>query len=387
MSFNLLSSEKVYFSDTMEPISLWLTIGFLLAIVLTLAFCLISYKESLGKVAKSCFVALLFYSLCLGIILLVAKIVKKYDIAYLEDNWVSTDVITHVLLPLLISLTVALVGGIVLFVLSKKESPRKKTFAMIFGCLLAVSVVVTLVLTYLHYTHNVNGDGYYTSEEAGFNSTLLYVFSAVLVVFMVALSLIVGRKNKAPFDSKTIAFAGICISLAFTLSFIKFESAWLQGGSVTLFSFLPLCLFSYVYGMKKGLLVGVIYGLLQAVQDPFIVHPAQFLLDYPIAFSMIAMSGLLTDLNVLSDKPRIKFTIGASLTGILRYISHVISGVFAFGAYAIGDGATNFLLYSAVYNTYVFIDIALAIVVGIILLSSAGFRKELEKVNPNALSK
>ena len=132
--------------------------------------------------------------------------------------------------------------------------------------------------------------------------------------------------------------------------------------------------------MKKGLLVGVIYGLLQAVQDPFIVHPAQFLLDYPIAFSAIAISGLLTDLNVLNNKPRIKFSIGAILTGIFRYVSHTISGVFAFGAYAIDEGATNFLTYSAVYNTYVFFDIALVIVAGFIILSSKAFRKELDKM-------
>ncbi|MBR2384770.1 MAG: energy-coupled thiamine transporter ThiT, partial [Clostridia bacterium] len=70
----------------------------------------------------------------------------------------------------------------------------------------------------------------------------------------------------------------MCVALSFALSYIKlFEMP--QGGSVTLFSMLPIMLFSYIYGMKKGLLVGVIYGLLQAVQDPYIIHPAQFLLD------------------------------------------------------------------------------------------------------------
>ena len=133
--------------------------------------------------------------------------------------------------------------------------------------------------------------------------------------------------------------------------------------------------------MKKGLIVGFIYGLLQAIQDPFIVHPAQFLLDYPIAFSMIALSGLLTDLNVLNNLPRLKFSIGALLTGTFRYACHVISGTFAFGAYAADTGATNFLTYSAVYNSYVFIDIALVIIVGIILFSSKSFMHELKKLN------
>jgi len=164
------------------------------------------------------------------------------------------------------------------------------------------------------------------------------------------------------------------------LSYVKFEAAWLQGGSITLVSFLPICLFSYIYGMKKGLIVGFIYGLLQAIQDPFIVHPGQFLLDYPIAFSMIALSGLLTDLNALSNLPRLKFTIGAILTGLFRYVAHTISGVFAFGAYAADNGASSFLTYSAVYNTYVFIDIALVIIVGLVLFSSKSFIHEVNKL-------
>ena len=175
--------------------------------------------------------------------------------------------------------------------------------------------------------------------------------------------------------------AGVCTALSFVLSYVKFEAAWLQGGSITLVSFLPICLFSYIYGMKKGLVVGFVYGLLQAIQDPFIVHPAQFMLDYPIAFSMIALSGLLTDLNVLSNMPKLKFTVGAILTGIFRYIAHVLSGTFAFGAYAMDSEATNFLLYSAVYNSYVFIDIALVVVVGLILFSSKISSSILEQSN------
>lgn len=384
MLLNLLSSEKVYFSDTLEPISLWLTIGVVCALLLTLIVCFFTHRDIIGKVSKCAVISFTFYALILGIILLVAEISKKFDLAYLENNWVNKDVITHVLIPLLVTLIILLIGGITLFILNKKESKGKKIFSIVFGTLFFLSLITTLILMYLHYSNNIFGDGYYTSPESGFNSTLLYVFSAVLIAFIVSLSFIVGRKNKTPFTSKTIAFAGICLALSFTLSFIKFEAAWIQGGSITLISFLPICLFSYVYGMKKGLLVGVIYGLLQAVQDPFIVHPAQFLLDYPVAFSTIAMSGLLTDLRVLSNRPRIKFAIGAALTGLLRYVSHVISGVFAFGAYALDAEATNFLTYSAVYNTYVFIDIALVIVVGVVILSSKSFVKELNKMEIEA---
>jgi hypothetical protein len=210
MIYNLLSPEKVYFSDTLEPISLWLTLGFALCIVLSLAVCFFIAKDKLGTTLKSSIIAFVFYALILGIILLVAEIAKKFDLAYLEDNWVSKDVITHILLPLLISLVVALIGGIILFVLSKRNSTFKKTFTIIYSVLLAVSLIVTLVLTYFHYANNINGDGYYTSPDAGFNSTLLYVLSGVLVALTVILSLFLGRKDKTPFTSKTGIISSYC---------------------------------------------------------------------------------------------------------------------------------------------------------------------------------
>ncbi len=380
MTFNLLS--PTYLSDKLEPISLWLTIGFVGALVINLLVTLIMHKENMVKVAKSSVLSLLFYSLALGILLLVAEIVKKYDSAYLEENWVNKDIIKFVFIPVLVTLCLALLGGITLFIIAKKKPTAFKVVLYSLLGLIGVGLIVCVILISIFYSQNIVGDGYYTGEYGKLNSLALYVCAGILIALVVALAFIIGRKNKAPFNTKGIALAGVCVAISFALSYIKFEAVWLQGGSITLVSFLPICLYSYIYGMKKGLLVGLIYGMLQAIQDPFIVHPAQFLLDYPIAFSMITMSGLLTDLGVLENLPRLKFTLGAVLTGTFRYVAHVISGVFAFGAYAMDAETTNFLIFSAGYNSYVFVDIALVIVVGVILLSSKSFRKELDKLKP-----
>ena len=61
MTFNLLS--PTYLSDKLEPISLWLTIGFVGALVINLLVTLIMHKENMVKVAKSSVLSLLFYSL------------------------------------------------------------------------------------------------------------------------------------------------------------------------------------------------------------------------------------------------------------------------------------------------------------------------------------
>ncbi len=380
MTFNLLS--PTYLSDKLEPISLWLTIGFVGALVINLLVTLFMHKENMVKVAKSSVLSLLFYSLALGILLLVAEIVKKYDSAYLEENWVNKDIIKFVFIPVLVTLCLALLGGIALFIIAKKKPSAFRAVLYSLIGLIGIGLIVCVILISMFYSQNIVGDGYYTGEYGKLNSIALYVSAGVLIALVVALAFIIGRKNKTPFNTKAIALAGVCVAISFALSYIKFEAVWLQGGSITLVSFLPICLYSYIYGMKKGLLVGLIYGMLQAIQDPFIVHPAQFLLDYPIAFSMITMSGLLTDLGVLENLPRLKFTLGAVLTGTFRYVAHVISGVFAFGAYAMDAEATNFLIFSAGYNSYVFVDIALVIVVGVILLSSKSFRKELDKLKP-----
>ena len=380
---NLLSSN--YLFDTLEPIAKWISIGVLGTFVFALIFIFFNKKENYTKseVTKTLGSVAVIYAIVMGIVLVVFEMIKKFSNSYLEENWVSQNIIPYVFIPVLTTLILTLIGLTTLFIIAKKKPALFKKAGLIVFITCGVALITTIVLIAVFYYKNIVGDGYYTGEYGKLNSPLLYVFAFLLIAVVVATALIVGRKNKTPFDTRTIAMAGMCTALSFVLSYVKFEAAWIQGGSITLVSFFPICLFSYVYGMKKGLIVGFIYGLLQAIQDPFIVHPAQFLLDYPIAFSMIALSGLLTDLNVLSNLPRLKFSLGVALTGLFRYASHVLSGTFAFGAYAMDSGATNFLLYSAVYNTYVFIDIALVVVVGVILLSSKAFLKETDKLSQN----
>ena len=43
---------------------------------------------------------------------------------------------------------------------------------------------------------------------------------------------------------------------------------------------------------RQGLVVGVAYGLLQMIQDPWIVTPVQAILDYPLAFACIALAAV-----------------------------------------------------------------------------------------------
>ena len=384
MQTNLLTT---YLVDSLEPFAKWISIGIFGLFALTLLVVAIYNQickskgkpydqESFIKLFKTFVVILVIYSLIVGITMLALEIMKKYDTAYLEEKWVNLEVIKLVFIPLLITLVLALAYAITLFVLSKKQSKHTKLVSIVFGLVVAVCLITSLVLMGVYHSNHIQGDGYYTDPDNNFNSFALYLCAILLIVLMIATAFFVGRKDKSPFDTHAIALGGICVAFSFALSYVKLWDMP-AGGSVTLVSFLPIVLFAFIYGSKKGLLIGFLYGMLQAIQDPWLIHPAQFLLDYPIAFSTICFAGVLTDLGVLKNLPQLKFALSAIITGVMRFFCHVLSGVFAFGAYA--EGA-NFWLFSLAYNSYVFIDIALVIVVGIILLSSKPLVKQFEGI-------
>src|SRR5947199_5025656 len=65
-----------------------------------------------------------------------------------------------------------------------------------------------------------------------------------------------------------------------------------QGGSITLASMVPVLLFALRRGAKVGIVAGVLLGLVVLVEMPIVVHPAQLLLDYPLAFGALGLAGL-----------------------------------------------------------------------------------------------
>ena len=298
---NLLSS--VYLVDTLSPYIIWGTVAIVALLVYTGLILFISNRQMFLQFAKASLICFVFYALIIGILLLVLEIVKHYNIGYLEENWVSKDIIPFVFIPTLITLSLALLSGLAIFITNKKFSQKTKTVTLISGVVFLISLIATLVLIAVYYSKNIVGDGYYTVESSKFCGVAFYTFAVALLIISVFCAFVFARKDKNGFDSRSIATAGICVALSFALSYIKlFEMP--QGGSVTLFSMLPIMLFSYIYGMKKGLLVGVIYGLLQAVQDPYIIHPAQFLLDYPMAFALTGFAGILTYSKLFKKAPQ-----------------------------------------------------------------------------------
>lgn len=212
------------------------------------------------------------------------------------------------------------------------------------------------------------------------NNALYIVLTVVLVAAILVLAVLFDRKKGSASDTKQLAYAGVCIATAFALSYVKFFSLPM-GGSVTLVSMLPIMLYAYMFGAKRGVLVGVIYGLLQCIQSPQIYEPVQVLLDYPIAFGALGLAGIFKGMKGLKGNMLLEFVLGMVVACVGRYVSHVLSGYFVFYSWSVFEAGKE-LLYSLAYNAFIFVDLALDVLVGAALLSSGAMRRQIASVNP-----
>lgn len=177
---------------------------------------------------------------------------------------------------------------------------------------------------------------------------------SVIIAILFAAFLLYILRNSVKFNAKMLVYGGLAIAISFVLSYIRFYH-WPQGGSITPASMLPLFVFAYYYGAGPGILVGMAYGMLQLIQDPFVVHWIQLLLDYPLAFGALGLAGFF----------RKNLSLGVLVGGFGRFFSHFLSGVFFFASYA--PKGMNPIVYSLLVNgILVGVEVLICFVVSII---------------------
>ncbi|OPJ55568.1 energy-coupled thiamine transporter ThiT [Alkalithermobacter paradoxus] len=142
-------------------------------------------------------------------------------------------------------------------------------------------------------------------------------------------------------STKMLVEAGVMIALAQILSYIKiFEAPY--GGSITAASMVPIIVYSIRWGLKPGLLVGTVYGILQFILGPkYSYHILSILFDYVVAFGALGLAGLFRK-NIQG------IFLGVFLGIFGRFVFHVISGAIVWGIYA--PEGTNPWIYSILYN-------------------------------------
>ena len=181
-----------------------------------------------------------------------------------------------------------------------------------------------------------------------------YVVLVILMVAALVIPIVLSRKNSKKMSAKQLTFCAVAMALALVTSFIKVASLPM-GGSITLFSMFFMCFIGYLHGPKTGIMTGVAYGILQLIIEPYIYAPLQVLLDYPLAFGALGLSGFFS-------KKKFGLTTGV-IVGILgRYICHVISGYVFFASYA--PEGMNPMIYTLGYNaTYIVPELIATVIV------------------------
>lgn len=214
----------------------------------------------------------------------------------------------------------------------------------------------------------VNAEGGLTTAGYGVCAALGILLFALAVWFA-------GKSGKKDrMSTKQLVTCAAAMALAFVTSYIKlFEMPW--GGSVTLCSMLFIVLIANWYGVRTGILVGLAYGILQFLQEPYVLSLFQVCCDYVLAFAALGVAGF----------------FAKSKNGLLKgYIAAVIArGAFhALGGYLywmdyMPDNFPRSLtaVYPIVYNySYLLVEAVITIVV----ISIPAVKKGLSQVKKAA---
>lgn len=159
---------------------------------------------------------------------------------------------------------------------------------------------------------------------------------------------------------RALCEGAILVVMAQLLGYLKlWEMPW--GGSICL-SMLPIFLFAVRWGIRNGLMAGLVLGILQFMYDGgFALGWPSILGDYLLAFTVLGVAGLFRQ-----KKGGIFW--GTALGGAARFLVHYVTGATIWASLMpdtfFGMTMTNPWFYSFLYNGfYMVINTALCLVV------------------------
>lgn len=177
--------------------------------------------------------------------------------------------------------------------------------------------------------------------------------------------------------TQKLAESALMIALAVALNEASRLIPWpfLQGGSVTVFSQVPIILISYRHGLKQGLLTSFVYSLLEMMFGfvyfgyvkgiPSYIILALF--DYILAYGVLGLGGMLR--GKIKNRQPLELAVGGAIVSILRYACHIVSGVTIWKEYA-AQAQQGLWFYSVTYNGGYMIPETVITVVGLLAVGS-----------------
>lgn len=167
--------------------------------------------------------------------------------------------------------------------------------------------------------------------------------------------------KKQIFPTKLLAEIIVLVAMAGALSLVSHLFFSLpEGGSINL-GMVPIFWLAFRRGPKIGVFAGAVFGFVDLAIEPFVVHPVQLILDYPLAFAVLGLAGF------FRKQPVVGVVVGVAA----RFVSHFVSGVVYFANYA-PEGMSP-IVYSALYNgTYLIPSMIICgVIIGIMQKSKA----------------
>ena len=103
-------------------------------------------------------------------------------------------------------------------------------------------------------------------------TTAGYVTSIAAMVILVVIAAVLFHKKSSSgkLTTQQLVTCAVALALAYATSYLKVFSLPF-GGSVTLCSMLFIVLIGYWYGPKIGILTGLVYGIFQFLQEPYVL--------------------------------------------------------------------------------------------------------------------
>ena len=176
-----------------------------------------------------------------------------------------------------------------------------------------------------------------------------------------------------------IAEISICAAIGFVLDFIQSQlskTIFPYGGSIG-FAMVPVIVIAYRRGLIPGVLTGLILSLIQMLGGVYVISSdsivdslnsigitnsyihqfflvcgpfIQVLLDYVLGYTLVGFAGVFFKQFISSKtigKKIFFVVVGTIFGGMLKYISHTLSGVFFWPGEIFGISG---VAYSFVYN-------------------------------------
>ena len=219
--------------------------------------------------------------------------------------------------------------------------------------------------------------GFFVNAEGGL-TTAGYALTIIagIILFLAAAYFAGKHSAKKKLSTKQLVFCAAAMALAFITSYIKPVGEMPWGGSVTLCSMLFIVLVANWYGVGTGIFVGLSYGILPFIQEPYVLSFFQVCCDYILAFAALGVAGFFA-------KKKLGLLKGYIAAVVARGVFHTLGGYLYWMDY-MPDNFPQSLksIYPIAYNySYLLAEAVLTIVV----ISIPAVAKGLNRVKQTAL--